>query len=340
MLKVGIWGFGGIATIHRRAYATLEEKGVPVKLVALCDIREEAFTKEVKINISDPNAKPLPKIDKCYTDIDEMMEKEDLDLIDICLPAYLHADAAIKALEKGYNVMSEKPMALNYADCERMIEAAAKAKGKLMIGQCLRFQNRYKYLKEAVETGKYGKVVSAAFSRLSASPLWSWDNWYMDVNRSGGARLDLHVHDIDMINNVFGMPARVSCVANGKEGLSGVDSVFTTMQYDNGTVINAIGDWSYPVKFAFDFQFRVSFEKGTLVLDNDKGLYFYDENEVTEIDCPLNAHAIANELEYFVDIIENNKENTVNPIQSTANTIKLQDAMKESMLNGGKIVEL
>ena len=50
MLKVGIWGCGGISAMHRRAYETLKEQGVPVELVALCDINPENFNKEIKIN--------------------------------------------------------------------------------------------------------------------------------------------------------------------------------------------------------------------------------------------------------------------------------------------------
>lgn len=339
MIKVGIWGYGGIAAVHRRAYAVLEEAGVPVKLVSLCDIRPEQFTREIRINISDKNSKPLPKIEKCYTDIDEMMANEELDMIDICLPAYLHADAAIKALNMGYHVMSEKPMALNHKESERMLEAAASAKGEFMVGHCVRFNPYYAYLKNAVENGSYGKVVSASFQRLSSPPLWSWNNWYMDVKKSGGVKLDLHIHDIDAINYIFGMPDTISCIANSKEGLSGIDSVFTTMKFNN-TIINIIGDWSFPSSFSFDASYRVSFEKGTLTYNSTDGLYFYDDEKRTKIDCQSNMHNIAYEIKYFVETIENSEKNIINPPLSSANTIKIEDAMTESLLHNGKIVKI
>ena len=339
MLRVGIWGFGGIAAAHRNAYAALEQKGVPAKLTAVCDIREEAFSKEVKINLSAENNSAVSNVYNCYTDIEEMLAEEKLDLIDICLPAYLHAQAVIKVLNKGYHVLCEKPMALNYKDCEKMMEAAQKTDKKLMIGQCLHFQERYAYLKKAVETRKYGNVISGSFHRLSMAPLWGWENWFMNTAKSGGVKMDLHVHDIDMIQYAFGMPKSVSCIVSGKEGLSGIDSVFTAMRYEDGAIIHAAADWSFPQSFKFDFGFRISFEKGVLVQDG-KGLFFYDDEKCTEIDCPLKASAIANEIEYFIGTIENHTENTINPLKCSADTILLQEYMKESMENGGKVIEL
>lgn len=88
MIRVGLWGCGGVSGSHRRAYDNLEKMGIPVKLVALCDINKENFNKEIKINISSDDDAPLPIIDNCYIDIDEMIEKENLDLIEVCLPTF------------------------------------------------------------------------------------------------------------------------------------------------------------------------------------------------------------------------------------------------------------
>ena len=97
----------------------------------------EQFTKRIEINLG------VAKVDESrtlatYTDLDEMLAKENLDMIDICLPTFLHAPYAIDMLKRGYHVLSEKPMARTSALCLDMVAAAKQAKGNLMIGQCLR----------------------------------------------------------------------------------------------------------------------------------------------------------------------------------------------------------
>ena len=339
MIKVGIWGYGGIATIHRRAYATLEEAGIPVKLVSLCDIRSEQFKREIKINISDDNAKPLPKIEKCYTDIDEMMANEELDMIDICLPAYLHKEAAIKALGKGYHVLCEKPMSLSFEDCNAIIDAAKAANRKAIIGQCLRFNPYYQYAKEAVASKKYGKVLNASFWRLSQAPIWGWNNWYMDVKRSGGVNFDLHIHDIDSINYIFGVPDKVSCFNTENNKLSGRDTAFTTLVYGDGTIVNARADWGLPQKFRFDYGFRIDFEDAAIELKNEK-LYLITDEVNEEIPIVMEEHQIASEIRYFIDCIANDRSTERAALESTAASIKIEECMLKSAAAGGQPVEV
>ena len=87
MLKIGLVGVGGISGAHIPAW----EEMADAELVAICDIRTERLEK-------------YPE-KRHYTDFDEMIEKEEFDIIDICLPTYLHADYAVKAMEKGINVI-------------------------------------------------------------------------------------------------------------------------------------------------------------------------------------------------------------------------------------------
>ncbi|MBR4072676.1 MAG: Gfo/Idh/MocA family oxidoreductase, partial [Clostridia bacterium] len=179
MIKVAMIGFGGIAqAAHLPAYINLEKQG-KAKLVAICDIDEKRFTAKMEINIGGAETSVGEEIKK-YTDWREMLKKEDVDMVDICLPTFLHADTAIEALNMGYHVLSEKPMSLCYEDCLRMCDAAKKADKKLMIGQCLRFGDDYNFLKEAIENNTFGKVLSGTFRRMSGPPIWGWDNWFMD----------------------------------------------------------------------------------------------------------------------------------------------------------------
>jgi predicted dehydrogenase len=95
-------------------------------------------------------------------------------------------------------------MALNVEECKAMIDASEKNNKKLMIAQCLRFFPQYEYLKECVETNRFGRVTGAYFFRGGATPKWSYNNWLLKKEISGGALLDQHIHDVDTINWIFG----------------------------------------------------------------------------------------------------------------------------------------
>ena len=162
MLKVGVVGVGGISGAHIPVWEAMEN----AELTAICDIRTERMEKyEGK---------------RKYTDFDEMLNNEEFDIIDICLPTYLHADFAVKAMERGINVICEKPISLKEEDVERVYSTAEKNNVKFMVAQVLRFWPEYELLKEIYETKKYGKLLSGTMTRLGCYPRWSWDGWMMD----------------------------------------------------------------------------------------------------------------------------------------------------------------
>ncbi len=97
ILKAALIGFGGISKAHTKGYGILEAEG-KVKLVAVCDICKEAFEKEVKINIE--NASSVKGDYRCYTDLEEMLAKEELDFVDICVPSFLHRELSVKLLDR------------------------------------------------------------------------------------------------------------------------------------------------------------------------------------------------------------------------------------------------
>ena len=132
MLKAALIGFGGISTTHRRGYCNLEKEG-KVKLVAAYDINPNAFKTRVAINLGDVSD-PVGESIHFYTDLDEMIAKEEIDFVDICIPTYKHRELSEKLLRRGYHVLCEKPMALTSADCAEMIRAAKESGKELMIG--------------------------------------------------------------------------------------------------------------------------------------------------------------------------------------------------------------
>ncbi len=293
MLKVGLVGVGGISHSHIDAWEKMED----AELIAMCDIRPERMEKFTE--------------KKCYTDFDEMLAENEFDVIDICLPTYLHADFAVKAMEKGINVITEKPISLKEEDIDRVYKTAEKNNVKFMVAQVLRFWPEYELLKEIYETKKYGKLLSGTMTRLGCYPKWSWDGWMMDEKRSGLVPFDLHIHDLDFMVYAFGMP-KVAHQFRSKLP----DQDFISISYDFGDFqINSEASWyatSYPFTAEFRFQFEdavVANENGKMLihLRDDKKIDLSEEadGETGDINLPK-SNAYANEIRYFADCIINN----------------------------------
>ena len=293
MLKIGLVGVGGISHSHIDAWEKMED----AQLIAMCDIRPERMEK-------------FPDKHR-YTDFDEMLNNEEFDIIDICLPTYLHADFAVKAMERGINVITEKPISLKEEDIDRVYTTAEKNNVKFMVAQVLRFWPEYELLKEIYETKKYGKLLSGTMTRLGCYPRWSWDGWMMDEKRSGLVPFDLHIHDLDFMVYAFGMP-KVAHQYRSKLP----DQDFISINYDFGDFqINSEASWyatSYPFTAEFRFQFEnavVANENGKMLihLRDDKKIDLSEEaeGETGDINLPK-SNAYANEIRYFADCVINN----------------------------------
>lgn len=336
-VKVVIIGFGGIARAHNSGYSKLAEQGVPVKLVAVCDIDASKFESQLSINIDTGKAK-LPKDVHTYTSVDEMIEKEDFDMADICLPTYLHCEYAIKFLKAGKHVLSEKPMALNVEQCDTMIATAKQENRKLMIGQCLRFSAAYQYLKECIDSEKYGNLRHIFMDRLSAQPRWGYEHWFEDTDKCGGCILDLHIHDVDMARFLLGEPDAVSTVALDGDVLWQVEN--TRMYYD-GKLVVINGSWDESATCKFKAGFRARFENATLLSDGNSVTVYPDRGDIFEAELANNNPFIMEEIRAFVnDLLSNKLDSEVNPPESARDTIKLIEKLRESAARGGEIIKL
>lgn len=336
MLKVAILGYGGIARSHRKGYEQLAEIGAPVELVALCDIDPAQFEKLITINQGgDQNA--TQKEYRTYTDLEEMLAKEELDVIDICLPTYLHCEYTCKLLRRGYHVQCEKPMGLNQAQCEEMLQAAKESGKKLMIGMCLRFDGLYCALKELIDSGKYGKVESVYMERLSAMPRWGYDGWFHDYERAGGVALDMHIHDVDMVRYLFGEPKAVSALSNDVR--TKCTTIHSRFHYDDKLVF-AIGDWGQSNSTHFRFSARFNLEKATIEISKQGFKVYPDGEEPYDLEISTKVNHMGEESHYFARSILGELENTRNTPEDAAATVKLVKKLIESAENGGKIVEV
>lgn len=333
MLKVGLIGNGGIAGAHRKAYARIAAEGGNVVLEACCDIEPER----------------LEGLDglRLYTDVDEMLAKEKgkLDFVDICVPTYLHAEVAIKAMEAGFHVLSEKPMERNTEQAQRMIEAAERTGKKLMIGYCNRFYDATKAMRDIILSGELGSVRSADFYRENDTPLpMGWKDWFHDGKLSGGAMLDLHIHDVDMIRWMFGMPKAVSAVAGSYVTKGGYDTMSVNYIYDDGVYVHASCSWILAENKYNTRSFRVNLEKGYVYIDRSPGRETFvkvmNDGTVTDLSEKLPFQAYYNEIVYFADCIVNEKPVTECLPEESIDSVKIVLAEIESADGDGVKVTL
>lgn len=334
IIRVAMIGFGGIAKSHKRGYEKLEQAGEPIKLVAICDINPEQFTKAQAINL-EGNPKYDLSGQTLYTDLDEMIAKEDFDMVDICLPTYLHREYATRMLRAGKHVLCEKPMSLTSADCEAMLETARACGKRLMIGQCLRFEPLYLFLKDAIEQGTFGKVRNAFFERLSSMPRWGFDGWYHDTSRSGGAIMDLHIHDVDMVRFLFGEPRAVSAVAYDTQTRWTV--INSRFLFDDDKIVVANASWDERGSTKFASPYRVNFEKATVILQGGVVTVYPEDGEPYTPEI-TRADRMAQEIKFLAMSILQDTENTQNPPESAMQTVKLVEALRESAARGGENV--
>lgn len=341
MLKAALIGLGAIGRVHFGSFIRLDkEKNQAVKLAAVCDFDKKKFEKtEINSNLGNLGAKncDFSKYN-CYTSVDEMLSKEKLDLAVIALPTYLHCEYTVKCLENGINVLCEKPAALNPGQCQIMIDAAKRSNKKLMIGHCLRFWGEYEAVKKIIDSKIFGKPIAGSFFRGGDTPTWSYNNWLTKREYGGGALFDQHIHDTDIINYFFGMPAAVSSLGRSMTEGGGYDIVTTQYIYDDRKPVNAQNDWLLAYGgSAVSMSFRVNFEGGSVAM-SESGFIAAGRGEKPYVPEYDKENAYYKELKYFADCIINDKPAAINPPRDSMNTLKIIQAEIESADNGGRII--
>ena len=315
-VRVGLVGVGGMGGCHFYNYEKVEN----AELVAVCDVREDV----AKEKVGDRNI-------KIYTSLDKMLKNEELDMIDICTPSYMHKNMAIKLLNKGYHVLCEKPMTLKGSDAKQVIEAANSTDKNFMVAHVVRFMAPYMHLKSVIESGELGKLIRLDMKRISGIPCWSWEDWMRDEKKSGGVATDLSIHDIDFVQSILGLPDKIQAYRYNMKDNN--DTVITNMVYGD-TLVTCEGAW-YNTGIPFHANFLAVFQNGSVEL-TDK---LYQNGEVVDLgakksdDADLginvgNDDGYLKEMQYFVNcIIEGKKPTYVTP-ESSAQSVSLVDSIK------------
>ena len=339
MLRIGIVGLGFMGKMHFRCYNSLNN----VEIIAICDADTSRLqdTSGVAGNISGAEDDLDLRNIALYSDLSKMLAEGELDALSIASPTFLHASQTIEVLNAGVHVFCEKPMALNSGDCREMAEVAKQSGKTLQIGHCIRFWPEYVQAKEIIDSQKYGKVLAATFQRLSLTPTWSWDNCFLDGKRSGGAMLDLHIHDTDYVQYVFGMPKEV--FSRGVMGPSGeFDHTVTQYLYGNDCVITAEGGWIMAPGFGFEMSFKIMLEKATLVYSSAQEptfRIFPIDGETIIPEIPT-GDGYSFEIQHFIDTLSGKAVPSIITPEQSGDSVKIIEAEKESIRNNDKITLL
>lgn len=329
MLKYAIAGFGGIGKVHFSCFDEVKREIGDIQLVAICDREVAQFTTHTATNLGENKIDLDLSAYNLYTDIDEMLEKETLDFVLLALPTFLHKEYAVKIMDKGIPVFCEKPMALTEEDSKAILDASKRNGVPLMIGHIERYNSRNLYLWDLIKNKKYGKVIRAHFTRLTATPLWS--KFLLDETKSGGVALDMHVHDVDLINQYFGVPDAV--VSKTSDVKTKCDTVVTEYFYKDGPVVSSVADWSLPQGYPFTAEFFVVFEKAALELKSNI-LTLYVDGQEPEVLSTAKTNAHAAEVIDFAKCLIEKRESEINPADESYSSTVIALTEKRSAKEG------
>jgi len=292
-LGVAVIGAGFISKVHLEAWKRIKE----IEVKAIVDLEEERAR----------NYSQLFKIPSFYIDYNKVLERSDIDIIDVCTPTYTHAQISIDAMSHGKNVLLEKPISIKLKDADEIIKASEKYNVKFMVAHCLRFWPEYKVAKGIVERGDIGDPRVARAYRLSSYPAWSWQSWLKDFSKSGGVFVDMSIHDVDFLRWTIGDVEEVYArggVLKTKDA-SSYDYVHALLKFKNGAIAYVEGSWIQPKNFPFTTYLEIVGTNGILKVDNQttSSVTVFKENVAPISLNPVSEDAYFLEIKHFVDSI-------------------------------------
>jgi predicted dehydrogenase len=326
MQRIGLVGLGFIGKAHLEAYRKIPN----AEVVAIC-------TRDVSREVDGYSEHTF------VSDYDAMLMRDDIDMVDICLPTYLHEEYIIKAARAKKHIICEKPLSLSLESVERIYDEVDKCGVRLFIGHVLRFWPAYQKIKETSMAKTLQNIDVIHAQRLGQLPTWS--TWFQYPEKSGGALFDLHLHDIDFVYYLLGEVEQVYAVGNQNEH-GAWNHIMTTLSFRNGAKAFVEASQKMPVGYPFTMMFRAQSPNGTLDFQLKAGeniedisgsnFVLYENNQVTKVDIE-EGDAFQNELAYFINCVENDQANRIIPLPDVLYVIRLLEAINLSLETGHEV---
>ncbi|MDK2826179.1 MAG: UDP-N-acetylglucosamine 3-dehydrogenase [Methanolobus sp.] len=280
MLRVGVIGAGAMGKNHIRIYSEMPG----VELAGISDIDKdlvESLAQQYNTN--------------AFTDYREMLASG-IDAVSIVVPTKMHRQVAIDAIEAGAHVLVEKPIADTVENADAIIDAAKKKGRLVMVGHIERFNPAVIKLKEIIESGLLGKIVSISTRRVGP---------YNPRIRDVGVILDIGVHDIDVISYLYGSDINQVYAVAGADIHSFEDHATIHMRLDHSFSGLVEVNWLTPHKVRKLTAVGVG---GVAYLDYiDQTVELHDSGWIRKAKIEQ-KEPLRNELEYFIDCINNGKQ--------------------------------
>ena len=291
-IKVGIIGCGGIANgKHMPSLAKVEG----CEMVAFCDIIVERAQKAAK-EYGTPDA-------KVFENYKDLLAIEEIDVVHVLTPNRSHSFITVDALHAGKHVMCEKPMAINSAEAQLMLDAAKETGKKLTIGYQSRFRPDSLYLKQEAEAGVFGDIYYAKATALRRRAVPTWGVFLNEYEQGGGPLIDIGTHALDLTLWVMNNYKPKYCVG----------TTYHKLNQDTNQG-NVWGMWD-PDKFTVEdsaFGFIVMENGATIVLESSWALNVADPREAVTQVCGTLAGADMNDG-LRLNYIHNNRQVITTP---------------------------
>jgi len=330
MTRVGIIGLGFMGRMHYGVYEQLAD----ARVAAVSDASPKRAAGDLSegwgnVPGADIQRLPMDRI-RGTTDWRELIRWDEVDVIDICLPTPMHVEVATAALATGKHVLCEKPLARGVEDARKIAAAAASAAGLFMPAMCMRFWGEWEWLKRVVAERRYGRVLSAAFRRVGTTPA----GWFRDGKLSGGAILDLHVHDVDFIYHLFGKPRAVFSQGYSRD-TGQIDHIVSQYVFDEPVLVSAEGAWGMSPGFGFRMQFTVNFERATAeyVFGREQPLLLYADGKAEPVGHPKH-NGYVGELSYFLQCVRTHQRPDRVTAEDAVTGLQIIEAEKTSIATG------
>jgi predicted dehydrogenase len=332
MVTIAIIGQGAMGRTHAKAWASL---GLGDQIRYVCTPRPGAPLEYA------PAA-------RFVTDLDAVLADPGVDVLSVCTPTPSHAHIATRALRAGKHVLLEKPIALTREDARAIQSEAGIGRSILMVAHVVRFFEGYRLIRDAVDTGRLGQIVSGRARRIMATP--NTAPWWHDEAQSGGVVVDVGIHDFDQLNLFLGTPTAVRAV---RQGLAA--PVETTVEYLDGGIGQVLSAANLPNGVPFttsielvgtaglaEYQFSAGVPAGHAESGEQCGVSTYRlaTAEASESVGVVDNDPYTRQAEYFLECVRNQTQPTLCPTESAIAALEVALAARASLQAGGDQVTL
>ncbi|MBK7455732.1 MAG: Gfo/Idh/MocA family oxidoreductase [Anaerolineales bacterium] len=282
---VGIIGCGAIFGVHAFPLHTIEN----VEVKAVCDIKPVAREAAARLFNCD-----------AYEDYHDLLKRDDIDVIHVMTPHYLHAPMVIDAANAGKHVLSEKPMSITIEDAKAEIDAGRKNNVTIGVISQNRYNSASVAIKEAIDSGSLGKVVGQRILLAWFKPNEYYQNsdWHGTWDKEGGSLIiDQSIHILDLarwfVNDEI-VSVQATIDNRNHPVIETEDTAEGLIKYRNGvqSVFYATNNYTYnsPVMV------EIHCEKGTALMEFDRAVITYRDGK--ELNVLNNPNDVLNEAEY------------------------------------------